>query len=242
MPSNVLLLLLLVGGYWCIHIFSYTRIRSQMLDGYRLLLESVSVGAVLGFAAYVVIVILDWRFPGTRNAWHAYAPHLPYAATAIGAAIVGVAGPMSLNAVFHVFGITKEKNRRRAVQRYGNSLQRTLQDALDDERLVCVTLENKKAYVGIVAWLPTLSPTDTYFSLIPIFSGYRDKDTLNLIFTVAYLDIYEKGFSPSNFKVVLPMANIRSLAFFDPKAYPEFIVEQKESGSSANFNVPPDDG
>jgi hypothetical protein len=229
MPSNLLIVLLLVGGYSFIHLFSYTRIRSQALDGYRLLLESVLAGCVLGFVSYFSIALLDRREPQVRGYWHEYAPRMPYVATTIGVAIIGVCLPFLLNFLLKCIGITAERNRRWAVKRYGNALQRLLQEALDHERPICVTLENKKVYVGTVSSVPTLSPTDTYFSVIPFFSGYRDKDTLDLNFTVDYVKLYDKGLSPDHFKVVLPIASIRGIAFFDPAAYPAFVIEQESS-------------
>jgi hypothetical protein len=51
------------------------------------------------------------------------------------------------------------------------------------------------------------------------------------------LDAYEKyGLEPEDFRVVLPIANIRVASFFDHTAYPKFVVESEapEADSAAS--------
>src|ERR1700744_5570854 len=54
MPSNVALFLSLLAGYAFVHLFYFTRFRSQRLDGYRLLIEAGVVGVVLYAAGRVI--------------------------------------------------------------------------------------------------------------------------------------------------------------------------------------------
>jgi len=101
---------------------------------------------------------------------------------------------------------------------------------------VSVSLDNGKVYVGLVAAAPNLAPHDTYLSLTPFYSGYRHRETLQLVFTVDYLSAYEAhGFDPQRFRVVLPIANIRIASFFDQSVYTAFVVESEQApGESAS--------
>jgi hypothetical protein len=65
--------------------------------------------------------------------------------------------------------------------------------------------------------------------ITPFYSGYREKETLRLVFTVNYLDVYEKQhLDPEGFRVVLPMANIRMASLFDQSSYSAFLVESDQ--------------
>ena len=62
-----------------------------------------------------------------------------------------------------------------------------MQIALKGERMLSITLETRKWYAGYVAEVPTLKPSEKYFRIIPILSGYRDKDTLSATRTISYV-------------------------------------------------------
>ena len=129
--------------------------------------------------------------------------------------LVGKAGKLTLQA--------------KAIDRHGNDLLRLLHTASLEEKPVSVSLENGKVYIGVVAAAPSLAPQDTYLSITPFYSGYRDRETNELILTVDYLAVYEKkNLDAYDFRVVLPMANIRVASFFDQSIYPSFIVESDQ--------------
>src|SRR3954447_8273128 len=118
MPSNLLLLLPLLGGYWFIHIFNYTRIRSQALDGYRLVFESVAAGIGFSSLAYLIVLGIDWLSPGASTLWHRVAPRIPHLASALGGVALSVVSAYTLNGVLRLSGHSAEAARQRAVDRY----------------------------------------------------------------------------------------------------------------------------
>ena len=69
--------------------------------------------------------------------------------------------------------------------------RRLLHEAEQQDRPISITLENRKWYVGYVAESPNLSPEEIYFRLLPVISGYRDKDTLETFRTVLYEEVYQ---------------------------------------------------
>src|SRR5437773_6418193 len=109
MPTN-LLLLPLVGGYWFIHTFYFTRYRSQRLDGYRLLVESALAGILLAFIARPVVFAANLS-PCIRSTWNALAPlDFPYFGTACIAALLGFIAPYGLNFILENSGLRSEEH------------------------------------------------------------------------------------------------------------------------------------
>lgn len=109
-----------------------------------------------------------------------------------------------------------------AVNRSGNDILRMLHWASTQSQTVLITLDNRKAYIGMVIRGPSLEAHDCFASLVPLFSGFRDKDTLDLTLTVKYTNYYKDGtLDPSDFAVVLPISSIRAISFFDEQIYHE---------------------
>lgn len=79
-----------------------------------------------------------------------------------------------------------------------STLDSMLLDAMESspKKSILVTLSSRKVYVGIVNGIqePTESEApNSYISIFPIMSGFRDKDTLSITFTNSY---------PSEFSVL----------------------------------------
>lgn len=100
---------------------------------------------------------------------------------------------------------------------------------------ILATLKSKKIYVGWVH-APVLEHGEIdYLSLIPLLSGYRDKDTLSVVFTTNYRQHYNNciessnvsdslldNFKLDNFRVVIPVAEIENISLFDFETYTAF--------------------
>ena len=113
--------------------------------------------------------------------------------------------------------------RRSAYLNKINGIQRFVDEASKQGRLVTLTLSNRKVYVG---WPEYLSDADNprppnqhlYFSTI--FSGYRKEDTLEMEIT----DGYEKfidHYPPEEWEMVIPVNEIVHVQPFDPDVHEE---------------------
>jgi hypothetical protein len=233
MPTNLLLLPLL-GGYWFLHTWYYTRFRSQRLDGYRLLLESAMVGVAFAGIGWIAVKLAS-LFPPVIAFWEDAAPPIPYLGTALAAIGIGFVAPFVLNFGLSRTGLmTRIDAQRKAIERHGNHLLRVLHSAAAQERMVAIVLDNRKVYIGFVAAAPNLESHDAFFSITPFFSGYRDTTTMDLVLTVDYLRVYEREhLAPEDFNVTVPIASVRMASFFDQSAYPAFLVESGESSEDA---------
>jgi hypothetical protein len=97
-PTNLLLLPLL-GGYWFLHTLYYTRFRSQRLDGYRLLLESLIAGVLFAVSGRLAVAILS-LVPHVSRFWFAIAPRdVPFLGTACAAFLLGISLPYAMNQI-----------------------------------------------------------------------------------------------------------------------------------------------
>lgn len=232
MPTNLLLLPLL-GGYWFIQNFHWTRFRARRLDGYRLLVESAFYGLFFSCIAWIASRAAVRSLPMLAVWWDGATPQVPYLGTACLGLLFGIVSPYALNAFLGLMPrLTAQEARKTAIDRHGNDLLRLLHRANHEERLVSVTLDSRKVYIGALGSAPDLEPHETFFSMVPFFSGYRDASTLELVLTISYLDLAgNANVRLSEFWVVLPIASVRSASFFDQDAYSSFTVRMDDGAT-----------
>lgn len=95
------------------------------------------------------------------------------------------------------------------------------------KKVVLISLSSRKIYVGIIKSMgePTESNgTNQEISLMPLMSGYRDKDTLNIMFTNNYNYNYqestkENNLKENNFEIVIDSSIIETASLFDFTEY-----------------------
>lgn len=93
-------------------------------------------------------------------------------------------------AVRDAYSINSENGSMNAIQSYGNPLVRLLDSAARNYTAVSITLNNRKWYVGFVSEAISLDPKQTHFRLTPLFSGFRQKDTLTATPELSYARLY----------------------------------------------------
>jgi hypothetical protein len=99
-PWNILLLPL-IGGYFALHLFYYSRSRARRQEGYRLLLDSALAGLSLIPPARGIVLLIKSTGPGQAlgDLWTAAVGSVPYAGTGAAALLLGVTLPLVLNVV-----------------------------------------------------------------------------------------------------------------------------------------------
>ncbi|SMF03998.1 hypothetical protein [Pseudogulbenkiania subflava] len=126
---------------------------------------------------------------------------------------------------------------------YSDSFNSLLLESTADFRPIQVTLSSRKTYVGIAMSqiMRDDFTKDEYFEVLPLLSGYRDKDTLELKIISDYEKFYqslaetgkegkdeEKGVELDTFKVVVPVSEVKSAAFFRPKAHQAISLSEED--------------
>lgn len=95
-----------------------------------------------------------------------------------------------------------------------------------------LTLDSGKAYVGWILNAAVAEPDRKFVEMLPLASGYRTQETHKLEFTTNYAPALAQPLDPAepvtrhDFRVVIPVAEIRSARPFDFATYFQF----QESG------------
>ncbi len=230
MPYNLLLFPLL-GGFLFLHLNNFFRFHAQRVDGYRLLVESAIAGTVLGVFARLVVHWTGCMDIGiwAGEKWPKLFPW-EHADTAAWAVLLGPILALAINVV-----VDRETAKRWEVHRHGNTLTRFLYCADQEGDLISISLLNRKWYVGLVAEAPNLSPHELYFRILPLMSGYRDKDTLEAVPTTFYSDaLNDPARDSEDFVVTIPLKDVQTANLFDIDFYQKYFVEDIEENDPAD--------
>ena len=225
MPWNLLLLPLL-GGFLFLHLTHFFRFAAQRLDGYRLLLYSAICGTGLVVLARILVVVFSQTTPAVWAAprWNTFAP-FQYSETSVWALLLGPGLALLVNLF-----VNPIKAKDIEIRRHGTSLTKLLHQAERGHRLVSLTMATLKWYVGFVAESPNLAPQEEYFRILPIISGYRDKDTLRTHRTVFYEDVLADPSVDSNdFVLTLPLKDIKMAGLFDENVYDVYFADDEKA-------------
>ncbi|GIU45773.1 hypothetical protein [Shewanella algidipiscicola] len=98
---------------------------------------------------------------------------------------------------------------------------------------VLITLASRKVYVGLVHEIPIEAGEVEHFTILPMLSGYRDKDRLTVKFTTNYFVHYEnqlddagdprdEGVCLDDFIEVIPVSEMVHIGRFDIDTYKNF--------------------
>ena len=241
-------LLLAVAGYLTLrHSANRTKFRWAALDWEQNVFESAAMGALL-FGVVRVVWTMEPLFP-----WVASITRPLVRAAASIAAVIHTALPFRFSGSLvaaYALGIgggcvtnlwwRPAAEVRRAVRSHGGELRIFLHDAAQTGWPVSITMKNRKVYVGLVLVPPGLEEP-CYVRLLPTLSGYRESQTLRLVFTTPYEHVYEdlqqrsKREPPTldrnDFAIVLPLANIDSANRYDNDAYRRYFAD--DAGAEA---------
>ncbi|MFV9064947.1 hypothetical protein ABQ366_04455 [Serratia fonticola] len=124
-----------------------------------------------------------------------------------------------------------------------NALENMLMEASATQMPIIATLKSRKFYVGFVYCPAFEHGTFDYLELLPLLSGYRDKDKLTISITTKYNEHYEKSgilkgnseLSLSDFRVLIPKAEIENISFFDFDTYSAFKSEEDNEQKTKGF-------
>jgi len=121
--------------------------------------------------------------------------------------------------------VDSERQRENEINEHGDYLMGLMQAAVNGDRMVSITFDSRKWYAGYIIEAPNLKPSEKYFTILPIISGYRDKDTLEATRTLRYDDVYSRPeVNPSDFVIILPLAPVRTKSLFDPDVYEDHFA------------------
>ncbi len=227
-----------LGGYWFLTHLHFTRYEALRDSGYHVFFRAAFAGGILAGAAHLIFLFLNRYFPWVDPAWESYAS-ISYSPRAILlSAVLGFALPCVGNRFY-----SEERAARRSDERAGNLIELLVAESIEHQKLVEISLKNRKVYVGFALKSGKVSHGKSDVENVPMMSGYRDGDTQDLEITTNYAPVIRKSLEESfglvyeDFRVVIPMTEISSARVFLPRAYKLFQQEkaakQQESRDDA---------
>ncbi len=133
-----------------------------------------------------------------------------------------------------------------ALNRKNISLEKFIYQKIKTLETVLITLSSRKIYVGILHNMSLGDREIEYLVILPVLSGYRDKDKLTVSFTTNYYFHYAQnlddngepingnGASLNDFVEIIPVTQVTHIGSFNLKTYKQFIKDKSHEnlGSS----------
>ena len=220
-----LLLIPSLAGYWFLQYANFTRFNNYRLSGYHLLFRSALAGIFLTAVAHTIAVLLNVHAPQLPSFLHAHVP-VDYVDTAILTIILAIVAPPVINKLY-----SEERVANRAAETYGDLIETVIADAFERLKPIELSLKNRKSYVGLVLRSSITKRGRSDVTLLPIASGYRSEDTLELNLTIHYAPIIDQlidkeaeriDYLLRDYSVVLPRSEVCSARLFDLDVYEMF--------------------
>lgn len=191
-PTGLLgLVPLFVAGFVLVFVGYRTRFVASSAEGQKLFFMCATAGLCLGAVSFPVFGLVTTQ--AFRDFVGAAYPFAPKESGPLALAIIlGVVFGALLNVEFWLRRALSAGSKRFQstwhfafhwlATRQGTPLQQLLGNAASaEDALVIVTLTSRKVYCGTVLRLPPIfKADDQYIEIVPMFSAYRDKDTLAL--------------------------------------------------------------
>ncbi len=249
MPKFDLLLLPLIGGYIFLITFTVTKLYHQRIERQRLIFNSVIAGLFLSILGFCIDAILFQQF-GFLLKMRSYAAQLiPFEHAGINQSI-GIFLLSYPLARFANLIYSKKKALKYVVEKWGTPQEKFFWNSLnakqDADKLVMLTTKNNKVYI---AYINKISEPigHSFVSLIPNISGYRDKETQELIITTNYLPILKriieegkKSEIDDKFGIIIPLSEIQMVSKFDFNIFGEFqspnILHESQNKSDSGHS------
>jgi hypothetical protein len=224
MPPVNLLIFPIIGGYYILIKAELFRYRQQRLEPQKLIFNSFLGGIILMISSWIITGVISCVFPAfTEEIRKFYPIKAEYFGTCVCSFLLAIVFTQISNVI-----VSKNKYVSKAIHKIGNEFERLCESCYRNVDMIQVTLKNDKCYVGWIQSLPI--PThSSYITLLPVYSGYRTKETKELKFNTQYLDVYASYVKDGEVQdvreitsLVIKIDEIVSANKFDPDMYDRF--------------------
>ena len=210
-----------LGGYWLVTHLNITRTDALRRSGYHVAFQSAFWGVILLAVAYPTALRLCDLYP-------TYLPDVRDRAAILSIAL-GIAVPFLVNLFY-----SQEDAEKRITKAAGDLVELLIAESIDRAKLIEVSLRGGKAYIGFPLRSRITRWPESHMSMLPMSSGYRNKDTMELEITTHYAPVIAEYIENtltapeqlaeelSDFRVVIPRAEIVSARLFDPDVHQRF--------------------
>jgi len=240
MPRLDLLLFPLLGGYLFLISFKITKFYHQRIERQRLIFNALIAAiflTILALAFDRLILQIPYIQP-IRNWFISLNPYTTLPGLNFSLLIFFLALPLAwgLNIL-----LPNKASMLYVVERWGNQIEllfwKSLNAKKDSEKLLMLTTKSNKVYI---AYINRISDPigDPFVTLIPNLSGFREKNTLELIITTNYIEVL-KHFIDENkvhlidekLGVTIPIAEISMVSKFDFDIFKGYFNKSEPNSS-----------
>ncbi len=147
----------------------------------------------------------------------------------IGSALSGLVLPLAGNIFYD-----REKSAAHIAQKNGYRLDLLLAQSVKEQEFIELSLKSRKSYIGLILGSEITRHGEPDIALIPLASGYRDKDTLELEITTNYTPAVKKsledvsGLQHEDFQIVISRNEVVSARIFHPDV-PGIFQDEKRN-------------
>lgn len=193
-PYNLFILPVILG-YIIASRSLYFKFNNQRLIPNIVLFESVFFAVITTVAGFVLRTIITILFPKVIPWLSSFLKQVPitppkYLWTIVFTFVLFVFVLLASNWRCKKRGYSKVISK--AIRKHGSALEQLLLQSLEEGVFLQITLKNEKVYVGFCETIIPPSKNTTYIKITPLISGYRDKDTKEVIYTTDYYSVVEK--------------------------------------------------
>jgi hypothetical protein len=221
-PGDIALIPPLVGGFWFVLRCQFLRLTSWQLGQAVAVLLSASFGLVFAIGARTVVWLMHFTVLGQWiEAQNAQVWTFPLSGTSMAAFVLAV-----IMAELSRFVLGTGRVNSWVIRHFSGDLLALLHESMMRLRPVSVTLTSRKVYIGFVQAIPSLDPEKAYLRILPILSGYRERETLTFRITTRYAVAIQDAQDPRDLLKVLRISSIESANLFDVDLYRKHFGER----------------
>ncbi len=211
-----------LAGYLFQTLFNGTRYKAARSSGYHVFFQAALTGVLLFAVSYTLVYVFYMGGPRAEWLWAEVSPNAFTDAMAL-SVVLGFLLPFALNRI-----IDSNEAARAVARDSGDVIEVLLDEAFENQRYVEVTLRTGKAYVGLVSASPISLGGTADVSLVPLLSGYRNRQTQELRLTRNYAPMLQEAEAKhieaehDDFRIVLSLDEVVSARRFDRTVWDRF--------------------
>jgi len=223
MEVNIFLIPLL-GGYICVKKSRLFKFKTIRYNTQELLLSSAVAGFAGLIASYVLSLLIYHLYPEIYIWWHDVVD-FSYSGTTF----LSFTGLLLFTYIPNIW-IDENNQIKKIINEDNDAIELILLKALEEGKLVSITLKNKKVYVGFIS-RNFFNPNSDLKSvkIIPVFSGYRRNEDHRITFTTPYdpviqyvVESNDNDLDINDFQIGIPTSELNSVNIFDFRVYEMF--------------------
>lgn len=255
--SAVFIVLALVSGFIYTNLHIPARYLQRRATGWDSYFYVAKRGAIIGLTSAVICIVIDY-FDCIAHLMSRFGHHyqdikslsvtihdLKMGAWGVTAILLSYIAGYTSKLFFFIKPNMKDKALAKAIA--CDHLDTFWIKATAEIRPILITLKSKKCYVGLpLSDASAIEDGGEYLSILPLLSGYRNKDDLSLHITANYYAHYKENdiddtHDESNnvclehFQTITPKSEIESVSFFDIETFKAFKAKDnmaREFGSN----------